>query len=431
MLVLSEPVTAKSSEAAGQEVLYIVTQGDTLFALQRSYFTSYAALRQVQRLNGIADPRRIPAGKVLRIPRALLRDETSQARVEAFSGQVILRTGTQSRLASVGERLDEGTEIECGRNSFITLRLADDSALAIPSQSTLRITRLRKVILTGALERQIDLRAGRMRAKVTPMTNPGSNFRVVTPVAVSAVRGTEFRAVYDGDTAFSAAEVDEGKVAFDGSPGSAQLELPGGFGAADVKGQSTGAVKLLAPPSLLQPDKVQSEADLRFAVSPIAGATQYRMQIARDAGFLESIGESVSKQPEFSLPGVASDSYFLRISGYDAYGLEGLSRAYTFERRLNTVTGGIDAGAPGERRLRFKWSASVDGSPQYRFQLVRKGQPDMPVVDEAGLQENLLTVSNLPPGDYEWRVASTLLIKGKSYVTWTAPQAFHIEKTKS
>jgi hypothetical protein len=419
---------APTVELATKQVRYTVKRGDTLFSLWTNYFTGPAAVRQVQRLNGIADPRRIPVGTVLTIPRNLLRDETTQAKIEAFSGPVTIRRGGVSHTAQLNEILREGDEIDCGRNAFATLRLADNSALAIPSQSTLQLSRLRKVKLTGALERDISVKAGRVRAKAAPMTNPDSSFRVITPVAVSAVRGTEFRVGFDESEAFSASQVDEGKVAFAGSPGSSELDLPAGFGAADAKGKPTGVVKLIAAPKLAAPDKVQSDERLNFALVPLTGATRYHLQIAKDAGFLEAITEDNQVQPVFDLPSIPSESYFVRVSAFDQYGLEGTADTYSFERRLNLVKAGVDGGAPGERKLRFKWDGTVDGTPQYRFQLIRKGQPDVPVVDAAGLSENLLSISNLPPGDYQWRVCSILLVKGKVVTTWTAPQSLHVSK---
>ena len=421
-----------AAPAPAPAVAYTMQRGDSLFALWRAYFTGPTAVREVRAINHIGNVRRISTGKVLQIPRRLLRDEMSPAKLETFSGPVVIRSGGAAHAAQVGETLGEGAEVECGRNAFATLRLADGSALSIPSQSGLRLAWLRKVRLTGALEREIAVTAGKLRAKVTPMTNPDSSFRVVTPVAVSAVRGTEFRVDFDEAAAFSASQVDEGKVAFDEPAAGSALMLPSGFGAADAGGKSTGVVKLLPPPGLVDADKVQSEDLLHFAIAPMAAATRYRLQLARDAGFLEQIGEQTGADPAFTLPSIPADSYFIRVSAYDGYGLEGLSATYTFERRRNLVSGKADGAAPGERRLRFRWDGTVDGTPQYRFQLVRQGAPgvtpDVPVVDEAGLTATVLSVSNLPPGDYAWRVCSTILVKGKVVATWTAPQRLHLGK---
>jgi hypothetical protein len=160
------------------------------------------------------------------------------------------------------------------------------------------------------------------------------------------------------------------------------------------------------------------------------------VQIAKDAGFVEvideviggGIGGAIGGAPVFTLNSIPADSYFVRVSAYDKLGLEGTAGTYTFERRRNLVKGSAEASPPGVRRLRFRWDGTADGKPQYRFQMVRSGAPDVPVVDETGLSSNVLSVSNLPAGNYSWRVCSMLLVKGKLVATWTAPQSIHVGK---
>jgi len=428
VLLVAAPAGAQNTASAADEVEYTFQIHDTLFTLARVYFTGPNAAAKVAALNHIANVRQIPPGKVLRIPRALLKDEQSSAKIETFSGPVTVRSAAQSIPAKAGDVLGEGASIETGRNAFVALRLADGSVLALPSQSNLTISWLRKVVLNGALERDIKLNAGRLRTKVTPMTDPHSRFRVVTPIAVSAVRGTEFRVAYEPQGAFSATEVADGKVKFADGSSSSGLDLPLGFGAANAGGKPTGIVKLLDPPKLDNPDKVQSDAELNFAIVPVPQASRYHVQIGKDAGFIEVIDEAVGAAPAFTLPSQPADTYFVRVSAYDNVGLEGNPATYTFERRRNLVKGGMDPAPPGVRRLRFRWDGTADGKPQYRFQLLQGGENGAPVVDETGLTENVLSVSNLPAGDYAWRVCSLMIVKGKVIATWTAPQSIHVSK---
>ncbi len=421
----ASPALAATPDSAPR-VDYVIKRGDTLFSLWQNYLTGPKALREIQRINRIGNVRAIPVGTVLKIPRRLLKDEVSAAKVETFSGEVVVKNGGKSVAVKLGDTIPEGAIVDTGRNAFVTLRLSDGSALAIPSQSSLRISWLRKVKLTGALEREIALKEGRLRAKVIPMKNPDSNFRVVTPVAASAVRGTEFRVAYNPATSFSATQVDEGNVAFAAGTIADELALPAGYGAGDEAGKPTGVIKLIEPPKLQNPGKVQSEENLHFTLTPLPGATRYHLQLARDASFLEGIGEQTAAETAFTLPSLPADSYFVRVSALDRYGLEGMADTYNFERRRNSVAGQLDGGAPGEKRLRFRWEGTADGTPQFRFRLVRKGEPNLPIVDEAGLTANLLSVSNLPPGEYLWQVASTIFVKGQAVSTWAPEQSLKL-----
>lgn len=423
------------------EVIYPIRPGDTLYHLSARYFTSLRAVDPVRRLNHIRDVRLLPAGGFLRIPRGLLKDEPTPARVESFSGEVMLRQANSAPVAaSAGAALSEGTIIETGHRGFLSLRLADDSTVTIPSQSAVQVIRLRRVLLNNAVEREFRALSGRVRAKVTPMSDPASSFRVGTPITVSAVRGTEFRVAFDpaGDRALT--EVEDGKVQFAmAAPNpskttprptdtSAAAELNPGFGAV-ARPSGVGAVTaLLPPPHLVDPDRAQTEPELAFAIQPDPAAASYRIQVARDAGLLDVVDEASGQGPRIMLGSLPTGTYFARVSALDANGVEGLGRTYTFDRVRNAVSGALDAAG---RRYRFKWSSVADGKPQFRFRLMRQPPqgmtaPQLPIVDEPMGSDNEVVVTALRPGTYTWQVLSIVPFGDKLISTWSAPQQFEV-----
>jgi hypothetical protein len=435
----SKPMSAPTT-AAPATVRWTMRPGDTLYSLSRRWFPGAGAVEQVRRLNRIGDVHRVAPGKVITIPRALLADELSMARVESFSGEVTLQPAGAAFPARAGASLSEGAVIRTGRG-FVSLRLADQSVVTLPSQTTVRIARLRRVLMTGAVERAFTAEAGRLRATVTPMTEPGSTFEVRTPLTVAAVRGTEFRVSFDaaGQTATTA--VEEGRVAFAGAaaPGPApatgaalpeQLIQPG-FGALAGPTGPQAAIPLLPAPRLADPDAPQTGEALSFALQPLPGAAAYAVAVARDAGLLDLVSETRGPGPVFALPSLATGTWFVRISAIDPNGLEGLPRTYTFDRVRNGVAGGMDdSGAGFERRYQFKWSGAADGQPQYRFQLAPRGDPAHPVVDEPVGTTMQLAVTGLAPGEYAWRVLSLVPFKGaggsKLIAAWSGEQHFEV-----
>ena len=86
------PLQAQSEE----DITYQVKSGDTLYRLADAYFVNAAALKQVQRINRIANPNVIPTGKVLTIPRSLLRYREVKVEVLSFSGAVTVGMGSQT-----------------------------------------------------------------------------------------------------------------------------------------------------------------------------------------------------------------------------------------------------------------------------------------------------------------------------------------------
>lgn len=422
------PQLAQAAPKAAS-VVYVVQQGDTLSGLAARSLLTIDAARTLQQINRIADPRRIPVGFKLVVPIRLLRQEGTSARIRSFSGPVVVTVAGRRLPAAPGMTLAEGSMIETGTNAFVSLDLPDRSVVTMPSQSKVRISRLRRTLLTGSVDRQFDVGAGRLRAVVTPMGDPRSSFRVTTPVAVSAVRGTEFRVSYDPVARRGATEVLTGKVAV-APPRRPGIVVVPGFAAAT--GGATGrpsATALLAAPDPVGNPGTQRDATLSFAAAPVAGAARYRLQIARDAGFLDLLVETDADEPRFTLPALDDGTYFSRISAVDPNGIEGLSNIYGFRRQLHALTASMEQRSEGGRRdYLFRWRDAGQGAYSYRFQLARCGDGQRPVVDQGNATGLGLVVSDLPDGTYCWRVQSIALGDGTGDVIWSETQRFTITK---
>ncbi|HZU63231.1 MAG TPA: FecR domain-containing protein [Novosphingobium sp.] len=419
-----EPAVTRA-EGPRPEIRYTVIHGDTLWHFAATWLVGVSAADELQRLNHIPEPRHMPIGLVLRIPVDLLREEASVAVVEAFSGPVAILRGGHSEPPRIGMQIGEGTGLATGANAFITLRLADRTAVSVPSQSSVSLARLRRQLLTGTLTRQVDVGAGRLHATVTPMQDPASSFRVKTPLTVSAVRGTDFRIEFD-DKGLAATTVSTGKVAVGSGPAprpEASALVPAGFGQATTPSGSSGLVKLLPAPELAAADKPQTGGTLAFAVAPVAGAVQYRAQLARDAGMLDVVEESRAAAPLLRLPPVADGHYTLRLSAVDAQGLEGFTRTYPVERQLRPVTLHMEQLGRGQRlAFRFGWTGGVAGASTWHFQLFRSQSGELPLIDRAAIADAATEVPALPPGDYAWRVGE----ENGTDADWSPPQRFHI-----
>ena len=187
---------------------------------------------------------------------------------------------------------------------------------------------------------------------------------------------------------------------------------------------------LLPAPTLLDPSKLQDGKTVTFSVAPAADAQGYRIQIARDADLLDLIRDARVTVPRASFADVPDGTYFVRVSSIDASGLEGLPRVYAFERRANELSASGSAHiSGGSHEYRFAWRTSrVD--PGARSRLVLSRYPDLhdPVVDAVDLTDNAFVVSDLPPGDYYWRVVSEQYDHGRFYETVGPVRTFTLAK---
>lgn len=404
----------------------MVKQGDTLFDLASNYLVHPGAYRQLQRINRVTNPWRLPIGRELRMPRALLRWDPDQARIVHFRGTIRLGSGEAPAL---GGLLGEGASLTTGANSFVRLAFSDGSHVTVPSNSRVRIARLRRYRLHGAVEQSLMVEAGRAEAEAAPRRRPGG-FEVRTPVSVSAVRGTEFRVSYREAVSLAGTEVLEGRVAVAAGDAIDAIDADHGV-VASVSGLAPVDV-LLGLPTLREPDAVQAAETLRFEVEPLAGAAAYRARLATDAGMVEAFAETDTVEGEvgfgFGEP-VPDGRYFVRLTALSPAGLEGRPRTYSV-LRVRNVLDRLTASPfrqDGRRFYRFRWRAGGEGDARFRFRLWTADDLDAPpVVDRPGLSSDDLTISDLPPGNYEWRVEAVRERFGRSVGVWSDVQALHV-----
>ena len=89
---------------------------------------------------------------------------------------------------------------------------------------------------------------------------------------------------------------------------------------------------------------------------------------------------------------------------FSASGLEGLSEAETFRRKLLTSEGFVES-SPIDDGFRFAWSGEGESITFYAFQLWREGESASPMFDEIALPGSATVVTGLDEGAYVWRIA--------------------------
>ncbi len=431
VLLSAAPAAAQSTVSSRQaETLdYVVRPGDTLIDLASAYMNRPLDYRRVQRENRVANPRRLSIGRTLALPVDLLRADPDEARIAGFRGAVSLNQDGVSGTPTSGQIVRESAVLSTGANAFVRLALSDGSHVVVPSNSRVRVSRLRRYAINGAVDHALTVETGRAESRVTPRTRPGG-FAIRTPVSVSAVRGTDFRVSFDEASERSATEVLEGAVAVASGENEALAAADQGVSAA------AGAVRLLPllpAPALARPDAPQTQPQVVFEVQPLPGAERYRGRIAQDAGMIESFAEADSAPGgPLAFGDMEEGAYFLRLTALSPEGLEGKATTYSFIRARNGVGGLASAMDQRDRRrfYRFRWEAEGVGEASFRFQLWREaedGGVDGPLlIDQPGLTDEAFTLSDLPPGVYSWRVQSARHRFGRLLEAWSEPQQLHI-----
>lgn len=393
------PSPSVTRSPSGDSVEYRVKPGDTLYVLAQRYLRQPAHHEVLRKLNRIRDPLKIPPGTLLRVPTALLKYESLSARVVATRGHVRVDAPGLKGNASAGLLLPEGSRLETGEAGFASLSLPNGSRSSLPPNSRLTIKQLRRYLLTGSIDYDLLIEDGKVETEATPIAPGSGRFRIHTPRAVAAVRGTRFRVGYSGED--SGAEVLEGVVAA-GSGERLDNRVESGFGLLARSDGATAIEALLPAPELLNPGRVQVDPLVTLGVAPVPGAVRYRVQLSPDAGFVDVAAEQLTDGPQAVFDSVPNGTWFVRTSAFAQSGLEGMTSVAVVRRVLT----GLSASADGDAsRMRFRWDATGEGNRVFRFQLRKDAKTGVAVVDEAGLTGTSIALRNLEPGRYFWRVA--------------------------
>lgn len=380
------------------QITYYAQAGDTLSSIAQQLTTRSGNWVALGKLNRISKDISIPIGTAIVIPADLLPDEPNEARIVAFSGSVSASAanGAAVRIAPGGV-LREGASLTTGANSFLTLALADQSRISIPSNSRVGLSRLRMARYTNSPRTEISILQGRVEARVAPLNFKQGRFEVRSPQSVTGVRGTHFRV--------AVAEERVGHGVLDGSvaltrPGATpSLILRQGQGAVISAAGTPTAVDLLPPPQLASAPAADGAA-LRFELLPVAGAAAYQVQIATDSEGQDIVAESTSATTELKIQGLARGHYFARLSAIDKLGLQGMPRSSRFA--LPPPAAGTAA--------TLTWNSGNDADA-YRLRIAR--DPGFRnIVAEVEVSQPRYASSALEPGRYYWQVAPVTLRDG-------------------
>ncbi len=400
---------------------YQVKQGDTLYRLSDAYLREgRKATAELSRINNIRNPNAIPVGKTLNIPRSLLKYETVAFRISNVAGPVEIA----GEAASKGRVLREGERIVTGKSGFVTFTAANGGVVSIPSNSNLRLLTARRYALGDTLDVDFQVVKGRSVIRA-PKLQGQERYRLRTPNAVTAVRGTVFRVGHDEERGVSTSEVVEGRVAV--ADDAKENLADAGFGLAATPDGVGEVEELLSAPVLAAGNAMQTKEQLGFSVTGISGAVAYRTQVATEAGFLDIVDEAYTTDGQSTFASLPNGTYFIRTRAVAESGLEGLSEVETFRRKRVGVT--ATAGpSPLEDGFKFAWTGEGEGNTSFAFQLWRDGQEGTLLADEIGLTDTAMVIVGMEPGVYHWRVAAQQLDEGEVVKVWAPSQKLTISE---
>ncbi len=335
----SATALAFAQSATDDDIEYVVIKGDTLINIGQRLLESPADWQRIAELNRIDRQGRLPIGVTLRIPKELLRSQSSSAIVSLVSGGA--QVNGQS--AQVGQKVTEASLLSTAADGLLEIRLGDGSTLKLTPGSRVRLERLRRYHRDEVIEARTLLEQGRVEVQASPQRRKPLEIR--TPFATAAVRGTQFRVGAASDVvtsevlngtvnwgaAASAAAISSATVGT--SVTSPRIALEGGFGAAGTREGVLPAERLLPAPDLSAVPNRTQDATVSASFAAVAQAGAYRIQISDDQRFTSMLQERVNSAPRIDYQTLRDGDLFLRVRPIARSSVEGLDQTARIEIR--------------------------------------------------------------------------------------------------
>ena len=310
-------------------------EGDTLVDIARREYGNAALARPLAEFNAAFDlgPYDAPlaAGQIVRLPiRVPARGETA---LVAFVKGEVRRAGIALER---GDLIAAGDVIRTGLDGFASIVFSSGSLVNLQPDTEATIARLACLESDDSCLVHVDTAAGELIIDVETREGQPIEFRVNTPYASAAVRGTEFDLLVDAEAVRAA--VTEGELAVEAQQ--TLVELQSGFGSVTREGEPPGQAQALPPSPVLRTVPTRAAAGESVVWFPLSGVSRYALLFSIDEAGTQRVAEFEATGERFEIPPeLASEDYYLSLRGVDESGLPGF-RAVA---RLGLVD--IDTGA--------------------------------------------------------------------------------------
>jgi len=314
-----------SVPAFSAEWLYTFRPGDTIWDLCLKYTNQRGCWQKLPPLNGVKDDRRINPGFVLSFPATWLKEIPKPVAVTFVDGEArLLALGSETPIPlNKGDQLGIGATLTTGANGNVNLRFGDGSTLQMEPNSELLLDTLSSFDGYGVVDSRLRLNRGAVKTRVVKR-RPASRFKITTPSAVAAVRGTQYRvSSIDGPTPIMRGEVFEGLV--DVNTDQNRQSVPAGFGITAKKGETLKKPKALLPTPIFISDGTPKLLPINIEWQMLNGAANYQLELLEDNNADELMVRHTINETQFRFDELAVGCYKVRLRGIDTDKLQGLA----------------------------------------------------------------------------------------------------------
>jgi hypothetical protein len=318
---------SKPSEG-GASYVYRAKAGDTAESIAFEFLT-HASQKNVRKkfyshnhvtINAVSRPTVL--NQPFNLPVAWMYLKPVFATVVSVTGHAQISRANSAlefiRLNGTEHALEEGSTIKTDDNSFVVVKLPDNSMLSIAQRSDVTLEVLRRYASSDIFKIKVMLNKGRVESDVMPLTNRASDYSVRSRRLTTGVRGTKFN-VSDSLDSNATTEVLEGAVKLT-DKSDKSLSVPKGFGSFVAQEKAADVVALLPAPVW----QCKTDELIKTVTLPVAfnqKPSSYRVDV-----FSAKTGKQLMVLGNLGLPvNLPDGDYRFGVRGGDINGIQGYS----------------------------------------------------------------------------------------------------------
>jgi hypothetical protein len=396
------------SFAADEDVVwrYSVRPGDNLITLGRVHLINPDDWKKVQQINQVKDPYHMPVGMVLKVPLELVKQGPASAEVISISGVAEMQTSSGYSLLKVGQVLGPGARLLTKENSKVSIKFADGTVTSMASNTELVLDALSLYSGGAMVDTKLKLQKGQVETYANPQHTQGNKTKIITPTAIAAVRGTQFRVKADNLSVKQ--ETLDGEVALQ-----AELQevlVDKGFGSyAELGRPPSQPVALLAAVDTTKLTKQFNRLPVRFDLPQQSGAVVFSGQIFTDISLKQIVTEVDSSNNSLMFNDLPDGHYVLNIRAKDKNGLAGYDAQHAFVVDARPFAPELVSPAQNEvvryNRPLLKWARVADAQ-RYLLEISTDANFNQNLISQYVQNNSYQVMVELTPREYFWRVTS-------------------------
>lgn len=293
----------------------VVEPGDTVLSIARRELGSAAFARPLAEFNGLEPGGALLPGDIVRIPiHVPARGETA---IVAFVKGEVTRAGVPLEQDAL---LAEGDVVVTGENGFASIAFSSGSVVNLQPNTTATLLRLSCLESDDSCLIEVSAERGEFKSDVESRDGQPTDFRISTPFASAAVRGTVFETVVGTETLRAA--VTEGEIGVEAE--GERVELPEGFGSVTRAGEPPGQPQELLPEPVFRNVPTRLAAGDVLSWFALSDAIAYSALLSLDPDGVQTVAEPTVVANSLSIPpDIAGGVYYVSLRGVDSSDLPG------------------------------------------------------------------------------------------------------------